>query len=154
MLNCGRSVGWCLMVAMSVSVAVGCGGGGASDDKATAKVTGKVTHNGSVVSGGEVVFSPVAEAGAKGPPGQAGRGAIKSDGTFVVTTYKDGDGAVIGQHRIMYMPGATPAATHDEQGKPAAEQKAPAKLVPSKDTVAVAKGDNTINIELVEEGAK
>lgn len=133
-----------------MAVAVGCGAGSAGDDKATAKVTGKVTYNGAAAAGGELLFSPVAEAGAKGPPGQSGRAPIKSDGTFVVTTYKDGDGAVVGQHRVSYLPPAAPATTHDEKGQPVGDLKPPQKLAPSKESYAVVKGGNTIDIELVE----
>jgi hypothetical protein len=58
----------------------------------TAKVTGKVTFNDEVVSRGVVSFSPQA--------GRGGKGLIRPDGTYELTTYTEGDGAIHGKHRV------------------------------------------------------
>jgi hypothetical protein len=59
---------------------------------------GKVICKGRPVTEGLVQFSPVSS----GNPmsGKTGAGEIDRDGTFVVTTYSQGDGAVVGKCRI------------------------------------------------------
>ncbi len=128
----------------------GCGEG--VDTKPTAKVTGNVTYDGKPVTGGSLMFSPTG--GSNNQPGKAGDATIKSDGTFTVTTYSSGDGAVVGQHRIAFMPpapenapAATPGGAHSEA--PAAPF---AGLVPKTTEITVAKGDNKIEVELVKQG--
>ena len=58
-----------------------------------AEVTGKVTHNGQAVPCGEVMFVPV-----QGGPVSVGR--IQPDGSFQLSTYEHGQGAVIGIHKV------------------------------------------------------
>lgn len=60
---------------------------------ATAPVSGKVTYRGKAVPTGTVMFVP----GAGGP---AATGEISSDGSYKLTTYATGDGAVIGTHKV------------------------------------------------------
>jgi hypothetical protein len=125
----------------------GCGTSG--DERPTAKVTGKVTVNGTPVTSGELVFSPTGGTNSKNP-GQAGRGPVKSDGTYEVSTYGNGDGAVVGKHRVSYFPQPADTGPHGE-----ATSSQPAQnLVPAKETVEVAKGANSIDIELVPAPAK
>lgn len=64
-----------------------------------APVSGKVLLDDVPLSGGQLMFAPVAEAGSlkSGKPGFA---KIESDGTFVVSTYDDYDGAVVAKHRL------------------------------------------------------
>lgn len=64
-----------------------------------AKVSGKVTYNGKPVTKGSVIFTPVA--GDKGDAsGQVATGQIGADGSYELTTFNTGDGAVIGQHTV------------------------------------------------------
>ena len=49
------------------------------------------------------------------------RGEIQSDGTFVLTTYKEGDGVVAGQHRVSISETGSRAG----QGRPAREIREP-----------------------------
>ncbi len=65
---------------------------GCSPHPATAPVSGKVVYQGKPLEFGSVMFQPVG-----GPPA---RSVINSDGTFVLSTYEEGDGATIGRHRI------------------------------------------------------
>lgn len=58
----------------------------------TAPVTGRVTIDGKPVSSGIVMFTP--------DRGRGASGLISPDGTFRLTTYSEGDGAVLGLHRI------------------------------------------------------
>lgn len=62
-----------------------------------AAVTGVVTIDGRPFHGGKVMFAPVA----KGESRKVGRpsfGLLGTDGRFELTTYEDGDGAVVGEH--------------------------------------------------------
>jgi hypothetical protein len=65
----------------------GCGGPN------VAKVTGKVTYNGKPVTGGKIMFYPES--------GRMALGEIGPDGTFTLTTFKPGDGALVGSHRVV-----------------------------------------------------
>jgi hypothetical protein len=78
-------------------VLAGCGG--SEFDVAPAK--GKVVCRGLPVSAGTVIFSPIAESTA-GEPGKPATATVQPDGTFVLSTYSEQDGAVIGKHRVMY----------------------------------------------------
>lgn len=125
---------------------VGCGGG--SDDPSTASVSGKVTRNGQPVSGGSVMFSPVSSADKK-QPGKPGAGDVGADGSYTLSTYNKGDGAVIGKHRVTFAPPALEfdEAQHKEDSPP---PKNPFEgLVPKAQEVEVKSGSNTIDIELV-----
>jgi hypothetical protein len=56
-------------------------------------VKGKVTYKGQPVSKGVIRFEPDGY-------GRPANGKLNSDGTFVLTTLKEGDGVVAGQHRV------------------------------------------------------
>ena len=109
MAYCHRYLGYVVVAALFGVVAAGCGG---SNRLATAAATGKVSYNGKPLSFGCVLF--VSETG---PPA---RGAIKPDGTFQLRTYKDGDGAIVGKHRVQVActgdqgPNAPPQPTNGE----------------------------------------
>ncbi|MEZ6033860.1 MAG: hypothetical protein R3C17_12265 [Planctomycetaceae bacterium] len=72
-----------------------------------AVVTGKVLCNGQPVQNIRVYFNPIASGGSA-IVGKPGMGVTKADGTFVITTYSSGDGAVVGRHNVML------AAPHPE----------------------------------------
>ena len=57
-----------------------------------APAEGKIICQGKPLECGSVIFQP-----RTGPPA---RGKIQSDGTFVLSTYGNGDGAMIGTHRV------------------------------------------------------
>jgi hypothetical protein len=78
------------------ATAVGCG----SDfvKPKLGKVHGKVTYKGKPVEGGHIVFTPATGKG--GETGQTATGEINSDGTFDLTTFDTGDGAILGQHIV------------------------------------------------------
>jgi hypothetical protein len=67
---------------------LGCG----SNRLPTAPVEGKVLCDGKPLEFGGVLFQSDL-----GPPAL---GAIQPDGTFRLSTYRDGDGAVLGTHRV------------------------------------------------------
>lgn len=57
-----------------------------------APVSGKVLYNGKPLEFGSVTFQP--------PSGQPAVGFIRPDGTFTLSTYRPGDGAVVGLHQV------------------------------------------------------
>ncbi|SFI96990.1 hypothetical protein SAMN05421753_11422 [Planctomicrobium piriforme] len=71
-------------------VASGCGKG----TPPTGKVTGKVLLDGEPLTTGSVLYIP-------NPTGQYASGKIDKDGSYSLTTFVNGDGAVLGKHRII-----------------------------------------------------
>ncbi len=82
-----------VMCAAAMFVLSGCGGE-AGGQQETAPVQGSVTYNGQPLTTGTVFFVP--EGG-----GPTAEGQVREDGTFELTTYEEGDGAVPGQHGVM-----------------------------------------------------
>ncbi len=128
-------------VAVLVVAVAGCGG---SDDKMeTSSVTGTVTYEGKPVTTGTVMFTPVGG----GPPAT---GQIQEDGTYELRTYEDGDGAVIGEHKV------TITALDMGSGLPEDMAAEPKPLVPEKYgrdktsglTATIASGENTVDFPL------
>ena len=78
---------------------VGCG------DSAydVAPVRGRVLCNGKPVGSGVIAFTPVGGvAGRTEGSGKPAMANVQSDGTFVLTTYEDGDGALVGEHAVSF----------------------------------------------------
>lgn len=71
--------------------AVGCGGS-AEGTAPTAKVSGVVTHKGTPVPNASVVFTPTG--------GRPANGVTDASGKFVLSTFGNADGAVIGMHKV------------------------------------------------------
>jgi len=82
---------------------VGCG---EDFEKEVAYVSGTVTCGGTPVTEGYVLFTPIVAPGADAmKSGKSARGAINSDGTYIMGTYDDDDGAVLGEHEVrIYRP--------------------------------------------------
>lgn len=74
---------------LAAAVALGCSKKGGLE---TAPVKGKITYKGKALPSGTVMFVP-----AEGP---AATGEINSEGSYVLTTYTSGDGAVVGNHKV------------------------------------------------------
>ena len=77
------------LVLVIAAMASGCSRKG---DLETAPVSGKVTYRGKAVPTGTVMFVPNA--------GPAATGEIGTDGSYKLTTYSAGDGAVLGTHKV------------------------------------------------------
>jgi hypothetical protein len=75
---------------------IGCSG--AAGRPPLAKVSGTVTHNGKPVTTGSVVFTPIGDS--QSGSARIATGQIESDGSYTLTTYDTGDGAVLGQHIV------------------------------------------------------
>jgi hypothetical protein len=80
---------------------VGCGGGGPE----TASVEGVVRLDGKPLTSGMVTFFPKA--------GRSASGLIQADGTFVIGTYKNSDGALAGPYKVTVTPGGQVTAMPD-----------------------------------------
>ncbi len=135
-----------LLLFGGLAFVIGCGGG--SGEKPTASVTGKVTFNGEPVKGGSLNFAP---AGGGAEPGKPGTAEIGEDGTYSVSTYGDGDGAVVGPHTVSYSAPSPEAAEAEggDEGHVAAKPSEYDGLVPKETKVTVESGGSTIDVELV-----
>jgi hypothetical protein len=117
------------------------------------KVTGKVTYKGEPLKGGSVTFTPDAAKG--GATGQNALGQIESDGSYELTTFNTGDGAILGQHVVTVQ-----AYADTDAFKPKADgtysYKLPKPTIPLKYTksdstplrLTVTEGVNKLDIEL------
>ena len=74
-------------------IALGCGG---AHRLPLAEVEGVVTLDGQPLEGARLMFTPES--------GRSAKGVAGADGTFTLTTYRDGDGAVVGKHAIVVFP--------------------------------------------------
>jgi hypothetical protein len=102
---------------IAICLAVAALGCKPSSQLPTAKVRGTVTVDGAPIPSGTVYFSPT--------KGRGARGKIKTDGTFELTTYQEGDGAIMGEHAVFVIA--------LDGGADEAEQSGPVKsLVPTK----------------------
>ncbi|MFO0865546.1 MAG: hypothetical protein U0744_13000 [Gemmataceae bacterium] len=78
-------------VILPVLAVIGCG---RSD---LAPVRGQVVCNGKAVVDGTVIFSPISDSSR---PGKGATGQLDAEGKFVLSTDVQGDGALIGKHRV------------------------------------------------------
>lgn len=84
--------GWFSFAGLSTAicaVCLGCGGDGFDISLAS----GVVQRNGTPLSGGKVLFSPLDSQ-------KSAIGLVQPDGTFVLSTLSDGDGAMPGRYRV------------------------------------------------------
>lgn len=80
-----------------------------------APVRGTVTVDGQRLTAGRVMFAPVDKAGELNP-GKPAFGRIGPEGSFVLSTYRDEDGAVVGEHHVTVA--ALPGGNAKESGEP------------------------------------
>lgn len=140
-----RRLSVCHLVTLSsclfVCLLAGCGDKGPK----TAVVHGTVTYKGKPVPNGSINFVP-----ADGP---AATGEIRSDGSYRLTTFRKGDGAILGTHKVVIV------AMQDQSGQAVeAYTPLPPPIVPVKYTslattdltAEVKDQENTINFDLKE----
>ena len=72
----------------------GCGDG----RPRTIAVRGRVTHDGKPLEAGTITFQPAQTP--EGIPRRPAVGQIQPDGTYVVSTFEKGDGALPGEYRV------------------------------------------------------
>jgi hypothetical protein len=80
------------VVALAFGLTMICLLSGCNSGPTVVPVTGKVLYNGRPLEFGSVTFQP--------PRGQPAQGEIQSDGTFVLSSYRPNDGAVVGKHQV------------------------------------------------------
>jgi len=116
----------------------------------TAIVRGKITYKGKPVPNGTINFIPANS-------GPSAMGNIQPDGSYTLTTYKSGDGAVIGEHKVFIV-------AMEDLGNRLPEQRTPLPppIVPVKYTslatsdlkATVENKENTIDFDLQGEPGK
>ena len=85
------------LLSIACALIVGC-----SNHPDVALARGVVKMDGKALPGGRVMFQPIA-VGEDKIVGKSAMGQIQEDGSFVLTTYEDGDGATVGSHQAVVM---------------------------------------------------
>ena len=135
------SLGGRFMLAALAVVPLGC----SRPPHELAPVRGTVTLDQTPLGGGRVMFAPIA-ASQNREVGKPAFGQIQADGAFRLTTYREGDGAVVGEHWVtIYGPRA------DAQPSSAANIPRFKRLAVSKKQAVVAGQENEIHIRLTRE---
>jgi hypothetical protein len=120
-----------------------------------APVSGKVTQKGKPLTAGDVVFTPAVNTGETSA--HIATGQIGSDGTYSLTTFNTGDGAVLGTHKVtVTVRSAVDMRKMNELGGGKIAYKLPPSVLPPKYAsvestplkYTVEDKNNTINIEL------
>lgn len=78
----------------------GCGSGGQFP---VAKARGEFLVDGKPLTVGRVMLSPIASGENTTKAGRPAFGDLNAEGAFVLSTYGDGDGAVVGKHRVTWI---------------------------------------------------
>ena len=129
----------CCCVLSVLAFLSGCG----SLEFPLAKVRGKVLCDGAPLAWGEVIFTPRPAEG--GTPqletGKAATGQIGEDGQFELSTYAEGDGAIVGRHEVQVLP----------SGLRGENEPFPC-MTTGGYFVEVTEGDNELTLELSSEG--
>ncbi len=111
-----------------------------------AKVHGKVSLQGKPLTSGRILFVP--SKASEGELSHPASGKIGDDGSFTLTSYDDGDGAMIGEHKVAVIvtsaPGAKAPGTTVKS--PVPKQFADPETTPLRKKVEP--GDNAIDINL------
>jgi hypothetical protein len=108
---------WTALAATVVLLLSGCSSGRPK----TAIVRGTITYKGKPVPNGTVSFIPTS--------GPAATGEIGPDGSYTLTTFRPGDGAILGTHKVVI------AAMQDMAGRlPEDRNPLPPPIVPDKYT--------------------
>ena len=135
---------WCVFFCASTLIlSLGCSG--PKGDFPVASTRGTVeTTEGKVLQYGKVKFTPVPG----DPKAQAGKpafGRIK-DGEFVLSTYGNGDGAVVGEHTVLLLEGRQPDADDADAGKGTRHN---CELAQESRTIEITAGENVIKLVAV-----
>jgi hypothetical protein len=92
-LRLGHGSKLAIAAALLLGACSGCGTAGSGTLPQLVPVKGKVTFKGQPVTVGTVHFEP-------DDYGRPASGKLQSDGSFVLTTLKEGDGVIPGHHRV------------------------------------------------------
>jgi hypothetical protein len=152
-----KAFGSSVVLLAAAATLAGCGGDPSKPK--LGRVSGKVMYKGQPVTKGVVSFVPVGGPGAQ--TGQAAAGEIGSDGSYTLTTFEQGDGAVVGEHTVLVQAREEDPAIQGK-GMPIPDAKGqlkikpPKQLVPEKYATAqtsplkftVKEGSNTVDLNL------
>ena len=83
-----------IVAVLFLGCCTGCGANGAGTLPELIPVKGKVTFKGEPLTNGTIRFEP-------DDYGRPASGKLKPDGSFVLTTLKEGDGVIPGHHRVI-----------------------------------------------------
>ncbi|MDZ4684087.1 MAG: hypothetical protein SH850_03300 [Planctomycetaceae bacterium] len=136
-----------LLAAVLVTSAIGCG---KSDNVTVYPVKGTVMFNGKpMLGGGSIAFIPTTS-----QKGKAAGGTILEDGSFVMTTYREGDGSMPGTFRVIVTQSVyqEPENTGDSDGTTTVKPKEPIAEVDKADRIPMIYADGvnspaTVTIE-------
>jgi hypothetical protein len=126
----------CYSVCLLVVLLTGCG---SSDDVEVYPTRGTVRFEGKPMSGGgSIAFVPVSA-----QKGKAAGGTINADGTFVMSTYGDGDGSMAGTFRVVIVQStsAEPDFGGDSDAPGAAAKSGGTSTVAREDIIPTLYGD-------------
>lgn len=119
---------------------IGCG----STEFPVAPAKGVIaTAEGKPLPSGIITFTPVAS-NSEGRSGKPAYGNI-SNGEFVMSTYGQEDGAVVGQHKVTLTEAWRPDEEHRDEKIPIPE-KHRCELSPESTTVEIVAGNNELNL--------
>jgi len=97
-------------IAAALLLVSGCGPSSSAEPVTTVPVKGKVTYKGQPLVRGTIRFQPDGA-------GREASAEIQADGTYALSTAKEGDGAVPGNHRVTVVGGTGPSAGSKVPGK-------------------------------------
>jgi hypothetical protein len=151
--------GRCLILFTFTSAALVIGCAGDPNKPKLGKVSGKVTYKGQPVTKGAVSFVPTGGAGTQS--GQSALGEIGPDGSYTLTTFQKGDGAVLGQHTVTVQ-AREENPEIEGKGMPIPDAKGQVKIKPAKSLIpekyattetsplrfTIQEGNNVCDIEL------
>jgi hypothetical protein len=98
-----------LLTALCLAPCWGCGAAGGTPTELI-PVKGKMTYKGQPLAKGVVEFEAR-------DYGRSASGDLQPDGTFVLTTFKDGDGVVPGRHRVFVTGTGLPGKTANKKSR-------------------------------------
>jgi hypothetical protein len=81
------------LAVLLTTLCVGCGSSQALPVNPPVPVKGKISYRGKPLTKGQITLEPT-------DGGHEAQGQIQPDGSFVLTTFKEGDGALIGVHQV------------------------------------------------------
>jgi hypothetical protein len=120
-----------VLTVLALSLCWGCGSSEGPYVGTTVPVKGKITYKGKPLTQGQITLEPESA-------GREAHGSIQPDGSFELSTYKQGDGAVPGTHRVSV------TGTSKKDKLPAKYQS----LGSSKTEIEVAEGKTEYTIDL------